>query len=225
MSEDAAGTEDAEPEATDEPEPEATSAGTEDAEPETTPLDERARALADRVDDDEIAGELDDLAADAATLRAEVGDLRETADRVEDLEERLKRKQAEFQNYKRRQEREREKLKERATEAFVERVVEVRDDLVRALAQDDDADLREGLKGTLAAFDEVLAEEGVEPIEPDPGDEVDPVRHEVLMREPSDQPEGTVVTTYRPGYEMADRVVQTAQVTVSEDDADEDAVE
>ena len=212
MSEDAAGTENVEPEATDE------AVASED---EPAPLDERIRALAERVGDEETAADAEALADDAAHLRAEVADLRETATRAEDLEERLKRKQAEFQNYKKRQEREREKLKERATEAFVERVVGVRDDLVRALAQDEDADLREGLEGTLASFDEVLAEEGVEPIEPDAGDEVDPVRHEVLMREASDQPEGTVVQCYRPGYEMADRVVQTAQVTVSEGAADE----
>jgi molecular chaperone GrpE len=220
MSDDAVGAEDVEAEAaTDERASE--TAPDEDGE---TPLEERARTLAERVDDNEVAAELEALAADAAALSTEVADLRETAERVEDLEDRLKRKQAEFQNYKKRQEREREKLRERATEAFVERVVDVRDDLVRALAQDEDADLREGLTGTLATFDEVLAEEGVEPIEPAPGDEVDPVRHEVLMREQSDQPEGTVVTTYRPGYEMADRVIQTAQVTVSEG-AGEDAVE
>ncbi|MEF8818350.1 MAG: nucleotide exchange factor GrpE [Haloferacaceae archaeon] len=213
MSEDAAGTENAEPEATDD-------AATD--EPESAPLDERLRALADRAADEEVAAEAEALADDAADLRATAADLRETATRVEDLEARLKRKQAEFQNYKKRQEREREKLRERATEAFVERVVTVRDDLVRALAQDEDADLREGLEGTLASFDEVLAEEGVEPIEPDAGEEVDPVRHEVLMREESDQPEGTVVTTYRPGYEMAGRVVQTAQVTVSEGVGDDE---
>ena len=205
MSEDAAGTE--------EPEPEAM----EDSDAaEETPIDERARNLAAHVEDDDLAAEAADLAEDVASLCAEAADLREASTRVEELEERLKRKQAEFQNYKKRQEREREKLRERATEAFVERVVDVRDDLVRALAQDEDADLRQGLEGTLASFDEVLAEEGVEPIEPEAGDEVDPVRHEVLMREPSDHPEGTVVTVYRPGYEMADRVVQTAQVTVSE---------
>lgn len=177
---------------------------------------ERASALADRAGDEALASDLAGLADDVAELE-------ERAARVAELEAGLKRKQAEFENYKKRQEREREKLKERATEAFVERVVGVRDDLVRALDQDEDADLRDGLSGTLAAFDEVLAEEGVDPVEPDAGDEVDPTRHEVLMREASDQPEGTVVRCYRPGYEMADRVLQTAQVTVSEgpDDPEE----
>ena len=170
------------------------------------PLDRRIRAL--------DVEEAEALADDAATLQTR-------ADRAEELESKLKRKQAEFENYKKRQEREREKLEERATEAFVERVVGVRDDLVRALGQDEDADIRDGVEATLATFDEVLAEEGVDPVEPEPGAEVDPVRHEVLMREPSDHPEGTVVRCYRPGYVMAGKVVQTAQVTVSEGEADE----
>jgi molecular chaperone GrpE len=180
-----------------------------DEAPPTT--DERARALAERAADHD-----EELADDLAALADDVAALREEADRADELAATVKRKQAEFENYKKRQEREREKLRERATEAFVERVVAVRDDLVRALDQDEDADLREGLAGTLDTFDEVLAEEGVEPIEPAPGDVVDPVRHEVLMREASDHPEGTVVRCYRPGYEMAGTVVQTAQVTTSE---------
>jgi len=179
-------------------------------------VDDRLRGLAEAVADHDEA-----LAEEAEALAEDVAALRERADRADELESTLKRKQAEFENYKKRQEREREKLKERATEALVERVVEVRDDLVRALDQDEDADLRDGLAGTLATFDEVLAEEGVEPVEPAPGDEVDPVRHEVLMREASDHPEGTVVRCYRPGYEMAGHVVQTAQVTVSEGSDDE----
>jgi molecular chaperone GrpE len=191
--------------------------GEPEADEEPTTVDDRARALAERAADHDEA-----LADDLAALAADVEALREEAARADELAATVKRKQAEFENYKKRQEREREKLRERATEAFVERVVAVRDDLVRALAQDEDADLREGLEGTLDTFDEVLAEEGVEPIEPAPGDEVDPARHEVLMREASDHPEGSVVRCYRPGYEMGGTVVQTAQVTTSEGAADEE---
>jgi molecular chaperone GrpE len=201
-------------------EPDGGPAATGDADDVEPSADDRLRALAETVADHDEA-----LAEEAETLAADVAALRERADRADDLESRLKRKQAEFENYKKRQERERERLKERATAALVERVVEVRDDLVRALAQDEDADLRDGLAGTLATFDEVLAEEGVDPVEPDPGDEVDPARHEVLMREAGDHPEGTVVRCYRPGYEMADQVIQTAQVTVSDGPEEDEASE
>ena len=164
--------------------------------------------------DDELAEEVRELGERVEELSAEL-DEREAE--IEDLSSRLKRKQADFQNYKKRAKRRQEQLEERATEEFVSRVVTVRDNLVRALDQDDDSDIRDGLEGTLKEFDRILAEENVEAVEPEPGQAVDPERHEVLMRVESDQPSGTVVDVYRPGYEMADKVIQTAQVTVSEE--------
>jgi molecular chaperone GrpE len=190
----------------------------EDAAEETAdvPDDESEAAdLADRVaeHDAELGAAVDDLEDRIAELEAE---LSETRERAEDLESRLKRKQADFQNYKRRAEKREEEIKERATEEFVTRLVSVRDDLVRALDQDEGADIRGGVESTLESFDRVLESEGVVPIQPDAGDEVDPTRHRVMMRVESDQPDGTVVDVYRPGYEMAGSIIQEAQVTVSE---------
>ncbi|MFW6317803.1 MAG: nucleotide exchange factor GrpE, partial [Halorubrum sp.] len=122
-------------------------------------------------------------------------------------------------NYKERAKRKQEELRERASEALVERITPVRNDLLRALEQEEGSDLRPGVESTLEKFDEVLAEEGVEPIAPEPGDEVDPSRHQVMLRVESDQPEGTVHEVYEPGYEMGDRVVSEAKVTVSADES------
>ncbi|WP_345780675.1 nucleotide exchange factor GrpE [Haloplanus pelagicus] len=171
--------------------------------------------LADRV------GEYDaDLGAAVGNLEARIEELEAELDeeqaRADDLESRLKRKQADFQNYKKRTEQQKEELKERATEDFVARLVPVRDDLVRALEQDDDVDIRDGVESTLASLDRVLESENVSAIEPEAGDDVDPTRHEVMMRVESDEPEGSIVDVYRPGYEMAGSVIQEAQVTVSE---------
>jgi molecular chaperone GrpE len=176
-----------------------------------------AGALAARVAeyDDALADDVRALEERVATLEAE---LEAKESEIEDLSSRLKRKQADFQNYKKRAKKRQERLEERATEDFVARVVSVRDNFVRALEQDADADLRDGLEGTLKEFDRILAEENVTPLEPAPGDDVDPERHEVLMRVDSDRPPGTVVDVYRPGYEMAEKVIQTAQVTVSDGD-------
>jgi molecular chaperone GrpE len=160
------------------------------------------------------------IAREIASLRSARHDAEDAAAeyeaRVEDLEEQLKRKQAEFQNFKKRMERKQEEQKARATEELVERLLDVRNNLVRALEQDEDADIRGGVRTTLDQFDRVLDAENVVAIEPDPGEELDPQRHEVLMRVESDQPEGTVDDLHRPGYEMADKVLQAAQVTVSD---------
>jgi len=137
------------------------------------------------------------VARDLYALREEVDDLRERLDereeRVEELESSLKRTKADFQNYKKRQERRREQERRRATEDLVERLLDVRDNLARALDV-----------------------EGDEAIDPAPGDEVDPQRHEVLMRVDADHPEGAIADVHRPGYEMGERVLRPAQVTVSE---------
>jgi molecular chaperone GrpE len=161
------------------------------------------------------------VAEEIATLREAVGDLEleleEARAEREDLEDRLKRKQAEFQNYKKRQEKRREQERQRATEDLVTELLEVRDNLKRALEQDEGADIREGVEATSRQLDDVLASENVDPIEPEPGTDVDPQRHEVLLRVESDQPAGTVDEVQRPGYEMAGKVLRPAQVTVAEE--------
>jgi molecular chaperone GrpE len=183
------------------------SAETADAAEETEP-DAEAPALADRVADHDEA-----LAEEVADLEA---DLAERREEVDELTSKLARVRADFSNYKQRAKRKREEIRERASESLVERIAPVRNDLVRALDQADGSDIRPGVESTLEKFDEVLAEEGVEPIEPAPGEAVDPARHQVMLRVDSDQPDGTVHEVYEPGYEMGDRVISEAQVTVSD---------
>ena len=150
-------------------------------------------------------------------------ELAEREERIDELESRLKRTQADFQNYKKRAKKRQAQMEERATEELVERLLDVRDNLNRALQEesDDVEALREGVKMTLAEFDRVLDAENVREITPDEGSEVDPQRHEVMMRVESDRPEGAIDEVYTPGYEMGERVLRPAQVTVS-DGSDEE---
>lgn len=137
-------------------------------------------------------------------------------ERIEELESSLKRVQADFQNYKKRREREEKRLRETATEDLVTRLLDVRDNLVRATEQDENADIREGVEATLREFDHVLDGEDVSTIKPELGSEIDPQRHEVMMRVDSEQPEGAIDEVYTSGYEMGEKVLRPAQVTVSE---------
>ena len=171
-------------------------------------------AVVDRIADEDA----ETVAAEIVELRERVAELKTERD---DAEERLRRKAAEFQNYKKRQEKRREEVRERATEALVEELLEVRDNLDRALEQEADADIRDGVEATSRQLDEILAGEDVEPIEPSPGAEVDPTRHEVLLNVESDRPAGTVAEVHRPGYEMAGKVLRPAQVTVAESDGEQ----
>ncbi|SEW03393.1 nucleotide exchange factor GrpE [Halobacterium jilantaiense] len=179
-------------------------------------LAERVRAAAG----DDLGDEVADLEARVEELER---DLDEAETEVTDLTERLQAKQAEFKNYKQRAKRKQEDIRERATEDLVERLLDVRDNLGRALDQDGDGEsIREGVELTRKEFDRVLDSEGVSEIRPEAGDEVDATRHEVMMRVDSDHPEGTVEDVYRPGYEMAGKVLQTAQVTVSDGTSESD---
>ncbi|KOX94546.1 nucleotide exchange factor GrpE [Haloarcula rubripromontorii] len=162
----------------------------------------------------------EDIARELSALRTRVDSLESQVEQqdgdIEELEEKLKRKQAEFQNYKKRMDKRREQEQKRATEDLVTRLLDVRDNLERALDQDEDTDIRGGVESTLRQLDDVLDAENVEVIDPEPGEDVDPTQQQVLARVDSDQPEGTIADVHRPGYEMADKVLREAQVTVSE---------
>ena len=203
---------DAEPDA-DEEAATGSNGGTSSGESEASPT------LTERVEeyDADLAAEVSELESRLAEVESE---LDEKAARIDELEGALKRSKADFKNYKKRAKRREEEIRERATEDFVGRIVSVRDNLVRALDQDESADIRPGIESTVEEFDRILTAENVSEIAPDPGSEVDPTRHEVLMRVDADQPEGTVAEVYRPGYEMAGSVLREAQVTVSEGGGD-----
>lgn len=160
-----------------------------------------------------------DLEAHLADLEREAS---EAEERAEDLESKLKRNRADFQNYKKRAKKRQEQLKDRATEDLVQNLFDVRDNLVRALDADHEnvESLREGVEMTLSELDRVLEDENVEEIAPEQGAETNPQRHEVMMQVESDQPEGTVADVYQPGYEMGDKVLRPAQVTVSDGSGD-----
>ncbi|SDQ91459.1 nucleotide exchange factor GrpE [Natronobacterium texcoconense] len=175
-------------------------------------LSERVEAQAQTIED--LQSELE---AHRQAVDERDAQLEEYEEEIEDLKSRLKRKQADFQNYKKRAKKRQEQIKDRATEDLVERLVDVRDNLKRALEEESgDADsLRDGVEMTLREFDRILEDENVTEIDPEPGEEIDPQRHEVMMNVDSDQPEGTIADVYTAGYEMGDKVIQNAQVTVS----------
>jgi molecular chaperone GrpE len=194
--------------------------------------DEEAEQEADEQEEHSLGATSTQLVAEVATqdaqlatdLEAHLADLEadkdEAEERADDLESKLKRNRADFQNYKKRAKKRQEQLKETATEDLVEDLLDVRDNLKRAVESEHEnvESLREGVEMTLKELDRVFEDENVTEIAPEPGAETDPKRHEVMMQVESDQPEGTVADVYQPGYEMGDKVLRAAQVTVSEGD-------
>ena len=131
--------------------------------------------------------------------------------------------QAEFENYRRRQERDAADMRVRAGERIVTELIPVLDDLDRTIAHTvasaaSGGELDHLLAGVEMVRTRVLAvfsKEGVEVVDPI-GAEFDPNAHQAVgQREDVDVPEHTVVEVYQKGYLMAGRVVRPAMVIVS----------
>lgn len=145
--------------------------------------------------------------------------LKEEAGRVQEYWERILRLQAEFDNTRKRLERERQEFVKFANEGIVISLLNILDDLERTvqLAEDKHQDLEAFLKGVemiLAHLYEMLKEHGVSPIEAK-GKVFDPAYHEALMQIESDAPENTIVEELQKGYLLNDRVIRTSKVKVS----------
>jgi len=146
--------------------------------------------------------------------------LKEDADKVKEFWDRIVRLQADFENIRKRQEREKQDFFKYASEGIISELLVVLDDLERAveLASTKHQDLSAFLKGVemiLAHLYEMLKDHGVRPIEAE-GKKFDPNYHEAMMQiDNNDLPEHTVVQELQKGYMLNDRILRTAKVKVS----------
>lgn len=125
----------------------------------------------------------------------------------------LRRLKAEFDNSRKRQERERARILESASEKLVQELLPVLDNLDRAL--ESEGDIRGGVQATREQLAEVLANEGLLPVASD-GQPFDPNVHEAVMGQPSeDHEEGTVLQTFQRGYLLNGRAIRPAKVVVA----------
>ncbi len=125
----------------------------------------------------------------------------------------LRRLKAEFDNSRKRQERERARILESASEKLVQELLPVLDNLDRALQSE--GDIRGGVQATRDQLAEVLANEGLLPVASD-GQPFDPNVHEAVMGQPSeDHEEGTVLQTFQRGYLLNGRAIRPAKVVVA----------
>ena len=153
---------------------------------------------------------------DLDTLRGELAEITQRADEYLKLAQRT---QADFINYRRRIEDERQQQFQNATVSLLQRLLPILDDFERAIANASQAELDSGWgQGVLLVernLRGLLAAEGVERIET-LGLEFDPRLHEAVGQQPSaDVVEGHVLHEVRAGYRKGDRVIRPAQVIVA----------
>ncbi len=145
-----------------------------------------------------------------AALTAKLDGVRQERDRYLDSLMRLK---AEFDNSRKRQQREKERILLSASEKLVTELLPVLDNLDRALEVD--GDVRDGVRATRDQFVDVLGREGLLPVDSD-GQAFDPNVHEAVMGQPSDEhEEGTILQTFQRGYVLNGRPIRAAKVVVA----------
>lgn len=146
-------------------------------------------------------------AIELETLRREVAELRDRSVRT----------LADFDNFRKRAEREREDLRRYAVLELVRDLVTVVDNLERALAAGGSVeDLKLGVEMTLRHLLDLLRREGLREIAAGPGEPFDPSVHDAVSRR--DDPEAsepTVTRELQRGYVLRDRLVRPAMVEVA----------
>ena len=159
------------------------------------------------------AGANDDaLAAEAAAASAVEGDVTAVEAKVAELTADLQRLHAEYANYRKRVERDREVMQAAAVGAAITELLPVLDDIERAREH---GELEGAFRTVGETLESTLAKLGLERFGA-AGEEFDPLVHEALTSEENDAvSEPTVVTVYQPGYRFADRVLRPARVAVA----------
>jgi molecular chaperone GrpE len=161
----------------------------------------------------------DILSGDAAIedVELDLDSTPEPEEAVAALEDRLLRLRAEFENYRKRTQREAEDMRNRAGERLVRELLPVIDNLDRALNETSGADdaFREGVELIQRQLWEVLSRAGLEPIDA-MGAPFDPAFHEAVTRdETSDAPPNTVTDEVQKGYLFQGRLLRPAMVRVA----------
>jgi molecular chaperone GrpE len=135
-----------------------------------------------------------------------------------ELKEQLLRRRAEFDNFRKRVEREQQQAGEEAVAKVLKALIPVLDNLDRALEAGGSAEsLREGVELTRRELLAILEAQGVKVDEPI-GQPFDPERHQALAHEPAPGfQEGTVVEVYGKGYSYRDRLLRPALVKVAKE--------
>jgi len=162
---------------------------------------------------DSAAVEIDRLTA----LQAQIDALSQERSTLLDQ---LLRRQAEFENYRRRVDRERTETYARSRAEVVLELLPVIDNFERALASlehngNDAKSLRQGIELIHRQLNDALAKFGLEPVE-SVGQAFDPNVHEAVSAEPStEHEENTVIAEFERGYKLGEKLLRPAKVKVA----------
>ncbi|MDD5020104.1 MAG: nucleotide exchange factor GrpE [Candidatus Omnitrophica bacterium] len=152
--------------------------------------------------------------------RQECEKLKEEAAKAKENWDRLLRQQADFENFRKRLERDKQEFQKYAHEDLIVDFLGVLDDLERSVeaaekGQENSEAFLKGIEMILAHLYELLKKRGVAAIA-DKGKKFDPNQHEALVQtETPEYEDGEVIEEMQKGYKLNDRVIRTAKVRVA----------
>jgi molecular chaperone GrpE len=169
--------------------------------------------------------ELEKLKKDLTSLKSDIHEKSEDIEeknkeihdldnKVEEYHSQLLRLQADFDNYKKRSEREFKEYVNYANEGLIVKIIDVYEDLERALKADKSHDLKEGVGMIHKKLESILVGEGLCEIEAT-GQKFDTNKHDALMVEDNkDFEDETVIEELGKGYTLNSKVIKYAKVKV-----------
>ena len=171
--------------------------------------------------------EADDMADEATKEKKGLGKKKKTDKKTEayeakiaELDDRVKRQMAEFENFRKRTEKEKATMFEMGAKSVIEKILPVADNFERGLAaipeEDKESPFAEGLNKIYKQLMTELENLGVKPIEA-VGQEFDPNFHNAVMQVESDEyEEGVIAQELLKGYTYRDTVVRYSMVAVTQ---------
>jgi len=197
-----------------------TPGGVRPAAPDSATPDSAADPTPDPVPGVESATPLAAVAAEPEASPQELADqLRAVSTERDQYLDHLRRLKAEFENYRKRVQRDNEAVVARAGERVIESLLPVVDNLQRALeaaARHEEGQVIEGIEVVTGQLRSVLAGHGLEEVPAAAGLPFDPTIHEaVLAQEHDDFPEGAIISVLEPGYLLHGRLLRPSRVIVA----------
>lgn len=174
-----------------------------------------AEAAEKKIDEAAEAGK-EEKAGAAGEESSGIDPLTAAQEEAAELRDKLLRAHAEMENLRKRTAREIEDARKFAVERFSVALLDVVDNLERALGVEEgnEAGLREGVKLTFDAWHAMMEKFDLKRVDA-VGEQFDPHKHEALSQMPNDAPQGTVIAQHVAGYTLHDRLIRPAKVLVS----------
>ena len=168
---------------------------------------------------DELLKKAERILKENEKLKKEIEELMKIKEQAEQYYKKFLRIAAEFDNYKKRVEKDKANYHFYATENILKKLIGHYEDLMRGInilkQMNLNDSVKKGFEMILSNFENLLAQEGVKPMNC-VGDIFDPYKHEVILIEENNElPENTIIEEIEKGYMYKDKVLKPAKVKIS----------